>query len=966
MNNISTESGDYIFVKSRTGSLTVNNQLALPLKLEQCLINTNNNYQATSTTFNSVLTCLYTNYMYLYSKLFLVENRFPTQSFNYIGNVENLTETILTINSLNQTNFSTLTAALTSVNFTLTNYLNDYSVSIPITSITTPEELAYAYLDTITSVDNGNLFTLGEVSLTGAASISVGLTGIPAIEINDSYTTVVSTIFLTPSTYTNNNGVTQLGTTDKFNNLVQFSFASTASAGMDDLVDIQVTKNSYTGKNVIFCAAKTQIYIITEDNGVVELVYNNNLLGYNRDIDFQDITSIVLYGDFLYIGDKHYNSIYKVDISGFIRNNPINSDRFIVDRIIGGTGSDSTQFDTPEPQFVFNNQLYVFDRNNNYIKLYDLNLNFLRSINYYNVLKNTPPITSIKPFNVAFYNGVYNIYYLSSNVIFNSFDTFRMNEIIVLDIDNLLPLYEIKLSFNNIDEVLVDLKQSKIDINTIYVATNKNLYKLFLSNFSQIGNFAQGIYNIKRLGNVNNNGLDALFVYQTYGFGFFTKFLEQNTYISLLTEDDFLIYSLNELFVNQNENQTFVVYNKTFKKLFYNFFKLLTNIKARPVYVIQTNTPFNSRTFTEIEYISNAEFDELNAIDDKNFYVGENEIFSNSVINRIITNFYRLLERALQIISNNVTFEYTPVNLKRIVNSILPPVSTSTVIGYPYIMTEQYNSNDYTTFNSIILTENGNGITTESYQKPTTAPQKQLIETAVVTDVGTITPTKTEYVNTSYSLIDSNISVKSPTLNLPLIPGETSGVVTYLEAVRTPTVGNFTKTIVDYSKIKTPADYIEYVNFCVVNEIKPGPPGIPFSPIQADVDRYNTVGAKLTYPYTFAFIFGISIAPAARRDILTNLRTSGEYEKYKLDKKTLDTYFPITSYRGGNIDIPFQVYLPTTEVNTSGLNIKTDPAQVAINRDNSVVIDPNLLTIAGGQGTGTRDTTEISLRRMSP
>ena len=996
MNNISTESGNYIFVKSRTGSLTLNNQFTLPLKLEQCLINSNDNYQATSNTFNSALSCLYINYMYLYSKLFLVKSNFPTNNPSYIGNGENLTETILTINSINQSSFTTLTAALTSVNFTLTNYLNNFTVSIPVTGITNPQDLAYTYLNTITSVDSGNLFPLGEIT-SSSGTYSVGLTGIPAIQINNSYTTVVSTIFLTPSTYTNNNGVTQLKETNNFNDLVQFSFASTASAGMDDLVDIQVTKNNYTNKNVIFCASKNQIYILTEYNNTVELVYSSNLLGYNRNIDFQDITSIVLYGDFLYIGDKHYNSIYKVDVSGFIRNNPINSNRFIVDRIIGGTGSENTQFNAPEPQFVYDNQLYVFDRNNSYIKVYDLNLNFLRSANYYNTLKNTPPITTAKPFNVAFYNGVFNIYYLSSYVTYNSYETFRVNEILVLDINNLLPLYEIKLSFNDVDETLIDFKQSKIDINTIYVATNKNLYKLFLSNFSQIGNFTQGIYNIKRLGDVNNDNLDALFVYQTYGFGFFTKFLEQTTYIDLLTENDFLIYTLNELFVNQNENQTFVVYNKTFKKLFYNFFKLLTNIKARPVYVLQTNTPFDSRTLVDIEYIGNAEFDELNAIDDKNFYVGENEIFSNSVLNRIITNFYILLERALQIISNNVTFEYNSVNLKRIGNSTTTPVSTSTVTGYPYIMTEQYNPNDYTTFNSIILTENGNGITTESYQKPTTAPQKQLIATAVVTDDAIITPTKTEYVTTSYSQIDNNTSVKSPTLNLPLINSETTGVVTYLEAVRTPTVANFTKTIVDYSKVKTTADYIEYANFCVVNAIRPLPPGNQFSVNAADVEKWNTIGVNLKPPYQYIYKIGssrfigeIAIEPLIT-EILNTLKANGEYEKYKLDEVTISPYFAPVSFGKstvapqlrGPIDEPFRndpndprnnpvleaIYQTRITGNVIGGRIYDAAqvtAQVAINRNNSVTIDPNLLIKPGGQGTGLDDTTELAQRRISP
>jgi hypothetical protein len=965
MNNISIEADDYIFVKNRTGSLTLTNQLVLPLYLDQCLINSDDNYQATASSFNSALSCLHINYMYLYSKLFLVENGFPTQSPSYIGNAENTTPTVLTVSNINAANVTAVKAAGSTVSFTFNNYLNNYNVSIPLASITTPQQLAYSYFNTITALNSGGLFPEGQISLVGSA-YNISLTGIPAIKINNSYTTNTSDIFLTTSTYTSNSGDIQLSEISNFNDLVQFSFSSSASAGMDDLVDIQITKNTYTGKNVIFCAAKKQIYILTEYANTVELVYSSITLGYNRDIDFQDITSIVLYGDFLYIGDKHYNSIYKVDVSGFIRNNPINSTRFIVDRIIGGTGSGDTQFNAPEPQFVYNNQLYVFDRNNNYIKLYDLNLNFLKGINYSNTLRSTPPITTTKPFNIGLYQGTYNIYYLSSYVTVNSFETFRTNEILILDINTLLQLYEIKLSFNNVDETLVDFKQSVIDIRTVYVATNKNLYKLFLSNFSQIGNFTQGIYNIKRLGDVNNDNLDALFVYQTYGKGFFTKFLEQNSYISLLTQSDFEIYSLSELFVNSNENQTFVVYNKTFKKLFYNFFKLLTNIKSRPVYIIQTNTPFNSRTFTDLEYISNAEFDELNTLDNKNFYVGENEIFSNSVINRIITNFYRLLQRGLQIASNKVTFEYSPINLKRVVNSIVAPVSTSTVTSYPYIMTEQYNQNDYTTFNSIILTEDGKGITTESDQKPTTKPQSQLI----------VTENKTEYVNTAYSFIDNNTSIKSPTLNLPLTNTNVAPtVVTYLEAVRTPETGNFNKKVIDYYKITTAADYIEYLKFVAVNNIRPLPPPKNIREeyekiIYSDPTKFNN--------YTYIDLFQTGFAPAAtpgatgpnatyrgaRVLIIEELQKSGEYDIYKLD---------LTKYTLVEDIYSFQAIKDSKEGSTYTLNLRSQKAVLITNTaptvevTTAVKIDPNLLVNpGGGQGTGTRDTTELAVRRPNP
>ena len=48
MNNISSELATYDFPKNRTGNLSITNELLLPITLDQCLINADENYQATA------------------------------------------------------------------------------------------------------------------------------------------------------------------------------------------------------------------------------------------------------------------------------------------------------------------------------------------------------------------------------------------------------------------------------------------------------------------------------------------------------------------------------------------------------------------------------------------------------------------------------------------------------------------------------------------------------------------------------------------------------------------------------------------------------------------------------------------------------------------------------------------------------------------------------------------------------
>lgn len=789
MNSIDQELNNFTFYRDRTGNLAPQNEIILPLNLSQCLINSDNNYQATADTFNNALSCIYINYMYLYSKCFLVDNNYPTNNPLYIGNFTTDQISVLSVRDINWTYVNTLTAITSSIDFTVNHFVNTYSITIPISSTSTPLSITTSIRDNLTSIGDGKVFFASSIqsqavnipppdgSSLSSYSYIVNLSGVPGLLLNNSPTTQSGDIFYTTSTFTTNSAVTYLQTKNNPSTATKFSFASPLSAGMDDLVDMVVGYNNYTQNKVLFCASKTRLYIFTDGINGVQLVYSSDTLGYKRDINFQSIASLVLYGNFLFIGESYYNSVYKVNVSGFLLNDPINSERLIVEKIIGGLGggAEPTQFNNPEPQFVLENYLYVFDRNNSYIKIYDLNLNFITSTNISSLIKATPIISGVKPFNIGYYKGYYNIYMLSSYVVVNKTITYRFNEIVILDIQTFFPLYNIRISSNNIDEVLTAFKQSPTDPNIVYVTTNTNFYKFFISNFSQVGLFILEKSNNKFIDVLSLDGNDVVYLYQTPGYGLIVKFIETLTYVNLLTNSDFDIYTLDDLFVKPDENQTFIVYNKTFKKLLYNFKKLLSNITLRPNYILQIGSSLNSKIYSGVDYLNNFEYEKLNIIDVKNVYIGENEVFSNSVLNRALGNFYKLLTLGLTTISNNTSIIFSTINL----NDNEVDVQDPNTLQNSFVMTEQFDPAVVDTFNCVILTENGDGIAFETTQSP--SPTSTLV---FVEDSQTLA-------NKRVSFIDNNTQVYSQGLNLPLVTNENlfpTIVTNYLQVLRSTNV----------------------------------------------------------------------------------------------------------------------------------------------------------------------------------
>lgn len=758
MNKISVELARFDIPKNRTGNLATSNELNLPITLDNCLINVDENYQATSNSINRSLSALYTNFLHVYSRCFLLNNNFPTNSPTYIGIQQVDTPSILTIDDINSTSTTTLLNTVSAVNFTVNRFIESYSVSITLSTAATPpltaaKDLAYTYVDAFTSLPN-NLFA-GNTPVENSGTYTVSLTGLPSVFLNNDYNTNPSSIFLTTSLFTTNSGELNLVESTTNDLFTKFSFYSNLSAGIDDLVDVQVGYNSYTNTKVLICASKTNLFIFTDVNGNFDLVYSSNTVGYKRDIVFVNITSILIDGTTLYVADSYHNSIYKLDASGFLSNNHINSDRLIVENIIGGTGtgSDTTQFSIPVLQFIFGGKIFVFDKDNKFIKIYDLNLNFINSINLSNLFKRFPFTPTIRPFTKNIHNGELQIYLLSTYTLITKQLPYTINSIVILNPNTFTPYKAVNITFNNTLENIRYCLQSANEENISYVMTNIGLYKFNTTNFSQIGYFGQVINNCKYICLVEEDGKDVVYVYSTPGYGIFTKYVEESTYTTLLTNDDFNVYSLDELYINENENQTFFVYNKTFKKLFQNFYKLLTNIAFRPSYSLVIGTSLNSHIFNGLKYLDNATSQNLILTESKDFYIGENEIFCNSVINRVITKFYITLQQANAAASNSIVTNFNTITLP-----------SNNVINGSFIMTEQYNPTDTQTYQSIILTEDGRGIVVESAQGVSSVPSTTTDTVIVDSNVTVTTVTQT-----TSTVLDLNVAVGSINNNIGIV-----------------------------------------------------------------------------------------------------------------------------------------------------------------------------------------------------
>jgi hypothetical protein len=233
-------------------------------------------------------------------------------------------------------------------------------------------------------------------------------------------------------------------------------------------------------------------------------------------LTFDNITSVSLFENKFYVCDNGNKTVYYYDIISVLQEDRALGNKFnLVDSI------DTIQGGFESPQLVCAGQdfVYIYDNFLKTIFFYDINFNLINSY------KNADLFSSSIPSSMSFYR-VYNELYVIT-------EDFKL-----IILDNQANARIIQLSTKGIqpDEYAKKIIFSNTNSDILYLLSNKNLYKKFVSNI--IDNI--GLYSFTQYVTGNNTNLFGDLLYDI-------DILQTNVNV-----DNILLYGFNQL-INYNE-----------------------------------------------------------------------------------------------------------------------------------------------------------------------------------------------------------------------------------------------------------------------------------------------------------------------------------------------------------------------------------------------------------------------------
>lgn len=522
--------------------------------------------------------------------------------------------------------------------------------------------------------------------------------------------------FEVPTTYTGFIGVTgtKIGIYQDFTNSSPFSDAGFGN--LDNAKNATVYKdgdsyyffiNSLSSINVLryngetnFCQACPNI-VSTVDP-------------ISGELKFQKISDIsILNNKHLCVSDEQLDIVYKYDLETYFSNDNIykspNSPfgrRLFLQDSVGGQGDryNSIKFETPTNMATYGEFILVEDFGNKIFKLYDSSLDFLSYKTLLTLYKN---ITSFQNIKFKDENTIYGItkdgYYVfdlnleNYNITLNSFKSLSS------------VLYD--------NEIILDLEFCKYENDIIYILTDKALIKKWEYRKDEI----IGRKNVSDFGNnsefkwfttaTKTFSSDNIYIYTWNSTANAYQILiyeDELDLISVLGNDDFDVYSRDEILVKRNEWNQAWVYEKNFKKIAKNLDVLKNNIYYN---LIRKDGDFGS--ITDIRKIYNKFIFNLEPLQYKtDFVIGVNENFQSSVINREFEKLYDLQEKTLDFVNLDNSLDYnanidvetpvpspTPTSTPNLTPTITPTPTVTPTQGQEGLVTF-INSSDIVRFDS--------------------------------------------------------------------------------------------------------------------------------------------------------------------------------------------------------------------------------------------------------------------------
>ena len=391
-------------------------------------------------------------------------------------------------------------------------------------------------------------------------------------------------------------------------------------------------------------------------------------------ITFKDIRGVVITDDLdlfvldgagsdANVGNK---SIFKFDITGMtaldeaiLKNDTPGR---LMTTMVGGDGlvTDKIRFINPICITTVDNDIYVVDyditTNHTVVKMFDSHLNWKQSFDVGVV--DELPVIDMK------HNKLNNYFYFMcheaglnkpAKFVGYTFDFQFVSNTPMMD------TYKHDISISN--ETHLNIHFSLENENIMYVVTNKNVYKKYVSRpTSFLGEFlfdrkgigptteSRELKNIAMFPVYASDGLvtmlkDEIFVIESSKNGIY-RFLEDSGYEnSLETRVDDTIVRFNDISIKPDENVDSIVYNKALYKSLFNNLLLLENMSRR------FSTIFDSKGFSRyrgFKYLNETELKSMNYEIRPDNYIASNEIVLTHTINRCLKLLYDLQEHIME------------------------------------------------------------------------------------------------------------------------------------------------------------------------------------------------------------------------------------------------------------------------------------------------------------------------------
>jgi hypothetical protein len=456
--------------------------------------------------------------------------------------------------------------------------------------------------------------------------------------------------------YTDNEGLSSsqfitLSSAILYNQTFNSPALTAVLSNQDNITNIAAVYNRNTNAFTMFTTCNTDIvaynsdkrfFTNTLDNSkTINIVLSSNELYVGSGINWQQINDFAFgASNAMYVLDTSANRVVKYDATGFLTDETVLSNTLPYVDSMGGYGdySDNSFFNSPQSIDVYGSQLYVLDSGNGCVKQFDEDLNWVTTHRLFRDFLSAYPV------------------HLSHDINGNMFVLTDKNKILRYD-SNFQNKIEIKLdTLSANEETFKKVIFSPSDTNIYYILTDKNIYKYLVTQpDEQVGKYLPYLFRyntnetyVDFVSLSSDNG-DYNIVFSRNGnAGKFNVWYDNLNLFDVLAVKDFDIYDFLDIRVSSNEYLQNWVFNKMISKLLINHMRLRDQIIGK--FIAKRDTE-NNVTFRGTRYFLPDELKDIAFEQDMTFYIGMNEIFQNTIVNRCLEKIYNIqlnLYKALQ------------------------------------------------------------------------------------------------------------------------------------------------------------------------------------------------------------------------------------------------------------------------------------------------------------------------------